>query len=194
VLQVGAASADITPDSGLPHYYGGSLERVPGLDLSCHAVCMTCGDSQAALVSVDATFLDRALVLLMRERAELACGVPAGNICIAATTLTAPAGPADSVSEAGDIITERSVALLRRRGAACLGRERAGLGPTPGGGLRRNAGLVPQPDFLPVRRRPDRQVGSGRGLRRGDDHSGDGPPRDACGRRGPVAEDDRGGA
>ncbi len=86
VLRAGSATADITPEAGLASYWGDRpLEGSPGHELKIHAVCIECGDTLAALVSIDTLAVDRALALLMRERAALASGVPADNICIAAT-------------------------------------------------------------------------------------------------------------
>jgi len=113
-LRARAATTNITPDRPMPNYYGGSFEREPDSDLLCHAVCLECGETYAALVSLDATFIDRALVLAIREHCELTTGVPAENIAIAATH-THAAPPLDVSFLAGRLPDPLYQELVARR-------------------------------------------------------------------------------
>ena len=139
-LRAGAATTNITPDRPLPNYYGASFERDPDSDLLCHALCLECGDTRGALVSLDATFIDRSLVLVIREQCEVATGVPGANICIAAThTHVAPpldvsflaGSPADPLYR--DMVAQRTLQAVT---AAANALENAalfaGTCPTPG--------------------------------------------------------------
>ncbi len=139
-LRVGAATTNITPDRAMPNYYGGSFERDPDSDLLCHAICLECGDTRAALVSLDATFIDRSLVLVMREQCEVATGIPGRNICIA-TTHTHAAPPLDVSFLAGspanplyqDLVAQRVVEAVSAAKEGLRGaRLFAGTCPTPG--------------------------------------------------------------
>ena len=66
-LLAGGARRDITPESGLLQYNGPLLEPGDGAPLTVSALCVQCGDTAAALVSVDTLFVDRAQVLQMRQ-------------------------------------------------------------------------------------------------------------------------------
>lgn len=92
-FRVGAATTDLTPDRALANYNGQWLEPVGhGCPLRCHALVFSCGGRQGALVAGDATFIDRALVLRLREESARATGIHPGRILVAAThTHGAPA-------------------------------------------------------------------------------------------------------
>jgi hypothetical protein len=92
-FRAGAATADITPDRPLPNYNDSLLEVAPQTSrLCCHAVVFSSGETAGAIVSIDVTFVDRALLLAIREECERKTGVRGSNILIAAThTHAAPA-------------------------------------------------------------------------------------------------------
>ena len=89
----GAAMADITPGGQLVNYNGDPLERgVDNSDLLCHALYLAKGRSETAVVACDATFIDRPLVLRIRDECQRRAGIPASNVWATAThTHSAPA-------------------------------------------------------------------------------------------------------
>ena len=158
-LLVGAATTSITPERDLPNYYGSVLGRGEGdADLLCHAVTVSDGDTEVAIVSCDATMVDRPLVLRIREEAQRRTGIPAANMLIAATHTHAAPAPCPSFLAGAlpdplylDLLAERAVAAVqeawRRRRQA---QGSAGVCATPGFEYNRrflrddgNATLVP---------------------------------------------------
>ncbi len=92
-FRAGAGMVDVTPDRALPNYnwtpVGPDPEACP---LRCHAVAFDDGQTWGALVSCDTTFIDRPLMLAIRDACERATGIPAANVTVAAThTHVAPA-------------------------------------------------------------------------------------------------------
>ena len=92
-FRAGAAMVDITPKGALVNYNWGPLTVDPDASpLRCHAVAFEDGQTKGAILSIDATFIDRALVLTIRDACERATGIPGRNILVAAThTHAAPA-------------------------------------------------------------------------------------------------------
>ena len=86
-LTVGGAEVDITPDFPLPTYMGGAPRRRSRSDcgLRSNAMVFSCGDHLGAMVVLDATTVDRALVLRLRDEAEDRLGIPGGHIMVGAT-------------------------------------------------------------------------------------------------------------
>ena len=92
----GSGITNLTPERELPNYNGAILKLGSGdSDLLCHAIAISDGCAEAAIVSCDATFVDRPLVLRIREEVERRIGVPGTHLLIAAThTHASPAtGP-----------------------------------------------------------------------------------------------------
>jgi len=83
----GAADRDITPEIGMeqPGGYGKAFHRRLHDPCQVHAVVFSDGTTRAALVSVDALFVRRELVLAARKRIQEACGIPEAAILIHAT-------------------------------------------------------------------------------------------------------------
>lgn len=86
-LQVGVATADITPPLGYPmsgYFYErgatGTLDP-----LQAKAIVFTQGDEAAALIVGDIIGIDRALAEAVRKKIEDATKIPAGHIIVAAT-------------------------------------------------------------------------------------------------------------
>lgn len=139
-LLAGGASRDITPDSGLLQYNGPLLEPGDGAPLTVNALCVQCGETAAALVSVDTLFVDRAQVLQMREECELATGIPGANVCIAATHThsSPPLGATFLAGEAADPLYVDSVIFAVREAVLAAHESQrpaslyAGSCPTPG--------------------------------------------------------------
>ena len=75
---VGAADRDITPELGMeqPGGYGKAFHRSLHDPCKVHAVVFSDGKNRVALVSVDALFVRRELVLAARKRIHNACGIP----------------------------------------------------------------------------------------------------------------------
>ncbi len=92
-FRAGGAITDLTPDRALPNYNGGLLKPDPdACPLRCHAVVFGDGATQGAIVSCDATFIDRALLLVIRDACTRATGIPEAHLMVAAThTHAAPA-------------------------------------------------------------------------------------------------------
>ncbi|MBC8872953.1 MAG: hypothetical protein H8E44_26255 [Planctomycetes bacterium] len=137
----GAAITNLTPDRELPHYYGKMMKPAKGdSDLLCHAVVFSDGRTQAAIVSCDATFVHRPLVLKIREEVQRQSGIPGPAVLIAAThTHASPAtGPSFLAGalpdpEYLDFFTERVVrAVLEAKAALRPATLAAGKCPTPG--------------------------------------------------------------
>jgi len=87
VLRVGGAYADITPVSKLPNYNDSPIK--PSEDgsssLKAHIVICSVGESKAAIISVDCTFLGRAEVLRIRDELRWRVDIDPDYISIAAT-------------------------------------------------------------------------------------------------------------
>ena len=139
-FRAGAAMRDITPDRSLPNYTHVWLNRGEGSPLRCHAVVFTDGRRQGALVSCDATFIDRPLLLRMRDACARRTGLAGEWIAVAAThTHAAPAICPSFLSGAGpdplylDFLVEQvaeAVAQAQRRMRPSV--LAAGTCPTPG--------------------------------------------------------------
>jgi len=85
-FRVGAATVDVTPTCALPNYNGAVVVPDPdSCPLRCHAVAYDDGETKGAIVSVDTTFVDRTLLLTIRDACERATGVPGRNVWVAAT-------------------------------------------------------------------------------------------------------------
>ena len=85
-LQVGGAYADITPDRVLPNYNGSPLGVGDGSSfLQAHVIICSDGRTQAAIISVDATFIGRDQVLRIRDELNQRIGIDPKNVCIGAT-------------------------------------------------------------------------------------------------------------
>jgi hypothetical protein len=82
----GGCTVSITPSSPLRGYSGFEFSRNESedSDVLAHAVVFDDGRTEAAMVSLDVTAVDRAVVLAIRELCELKCGIPAGNVFVAA--------------------------------------------------------------------------------------------------------------
>lgn len=137
----GAAITNLTPDRELPHYYGRIMKLAKDdSDLLCHAVVFSDGRTQAAIVSCDATFVHRPLVLRIREEIQRQSGIPGSAVMIAAThTHASPATGSSFLagalpdSEYLDLFTERVVrAVLEAKAALRPATLAAGKCPTPG--------------------------------------------------------------
>lgn len=92
-FRAGTAMVDITPDRELVNYNGDGLGIDPEASpLRCHAVVFEDGETKGAILSIDTTFIDRALLLRIRDACARATGVPGSNLLVAAThTHAAPA-------------------------------------------------------------------------------------------------------
>ncbi|MDA0709196.1 MAG: hypothetical protein O3B73_03185 [bacterium] len=85
-LMLGAAMTGITPDHVLPNYNGAPIEVDPQASpLRCQALAFECGQTQGAVISCDATFIDRMLLVYLRDAVARATGMPPGNVLVAAT-------------------------------------------------------------------------------------------------------------
>jgi hypothetical protein len=84
---------DITPQQDFPSYNNVLLGSDPDASrLLCQAVVFDDGETRGAIISIDSTFVDRALVLTIRDACKRATGIPGQNILVAAThTHAAPA-------------------------------------------------------------------------------------------------------
>ena len=92
-LLVGAAVGNTTPTGELPNY-AGTLHRRGDADsdLLCHALFLSDGDTEVVLAACDATFIDRPLLLRIRDECQRKVGIPGSNVWVAAThTHSAPA-------------------------------------------------------------------------------------------------------
>ena len=145
-FRAGGAMGDLTPDRELPNYNGRVIG--PGENncpLRCHAVVFDDGSRQGALVSCDATFIDRILLLRIRDACTRATGIPGNWITVAAThTHAAPATCPSFLSGALpdplylDFFVQRTVEAIAQaqqdlRPAVLV----AGTCPTPGGEFNR---------------------------------------------------------
>ena len=92
-FRAGAGTTDITPKSPLANYNNTRCQRdASASPLCCHAVVFDDGDTAGAIVSIDVTFVDRSLLLAIRDRCEQTTGIPGSTIVIGAThTHAAPA-------------------------------------------------------------------------------------------------------
>ena len=85
-FRAGAGMADLTPDRVLTNYNGGLVRSsADASPLMCHAVVFDDGEMQGAMVSCDATFVDRMLLLTIRDTCARATGIPMDHILVAAT-------------------------------------------------------------------------------------------------------------
>ncbi|MDP6041590.1 MAG: hypothetical protein QGG64_23785, partial [Candidatus Latescibacteria bacterium] len=85
-FQAGAAITDLTPDRVLSNYNGSSLRLdADASPLRCQAVAFACGDVQGAIVSCDATFVDRMLLAYIRDAVNRRTGIPGEHVMVAAT-------------------------------------------------------------------------------------------------------------
>lgn len=93
IFRAGAAMVELTPENKLPNYNGILIGPSPEASpLMCHAVVFDDGETQGAIVSCDATFIDRGLLLLIRDECSRATGILGSQIMVAAThTHSAPA-------------------------------------------------------------------------------------------------------
>jgi len=84
---VGAVDRDITPEIGMeaPGGYGKSYHSTLHDPCKVHTVVFSDGTNRVALVSLDALFVRRDLVLAARKRIQEACGIPEDAILIHAT-------------------------------------------------------------------------------------------------------------
>ena len=85
VFRAGAATRDLTPSASLPNYNGQALETETDCPLRCAALVFDDGERRGALLSCAATFLDRALVLRLRDECSRAAGLPPEWIAVGAT-------------------------------------------------------------------------------------------------------------
>ena len=86
LIKVGAAMLNITPARELPNYFGTTYQRGAGdTDLLCHAVVLSGGETEVALISCDLTFVDRILLLRIRNACERRIGIPGKQVMVAAT-------------------------------------------------------------------------------------------------------------
>ena len=84
-LRAGGAIANITPDRDLPNYNGAVHSRGDGdSDLLCHVIVIDDGYTPVVLVSCDATFVDRALLLRIRDACQRRTGIPGEHVMVAA--------------------------------------------------------------------------------------------------------------
>lgn len=163
-LTVGGAEVDITPDFPLPTYMGGPPRRRSRSDcgLCSNAMVFSSGDHLGAMVVLDATTVDRALVLRLRDEAEHRLGIPGRYIMVGAThshstptltTLYLHGARPDSIYV--DFVIQRSIDALRQAMAAM---QPAALA----------TGAAETPDF-PINRRFVRADG-GIAFRNADNH------------------------
>jgi len=85
-LRAGGAYADIKPQRVLPNYngtplYAGDPEKI----LQAHVIVCTDGETQVAILSLDATFVGRDLVLRIRDELQHRIGIDPGHVMIGAT-------------------------------------------------------------------------------------------------------------
>jgi hypothetical protein len=154
-LRVGSAHADVTPDRPMPNYKGDLARPNEGSSrLQVHVVLCTDGETKAAIVSVDCTFLGRAEVQRIREALWQRIGVEADRVCVAAThTHAAPATTASFLY--GELPDPQYLDTLIER--TCQAAERAASRLEP---ARLKAATIPAPPIGICRRRvsPEGQV------------------------------------
>ena len=86
LMQVGAEMGNITPSCELPNYNGTLYRRGDeNADLLCHAVVLSDGGTEVVLLSCDVTFIDRSLLLRIRDACERKTGIPGKQVIVAAT-------------------------------------------------------------------------------------------------------------
>lgn len=86
LIRVGAAMTNITPRNELPTYFGTTYHRgVADDDLLCHAVALSDGQTEVTLICCDLTFVDRTLLLRIRDACERKIGIPGKHVFVAAT-------------------------------------------------------------------------------------------------------------
>ena len=85
-FRAGGGMTDLTPDRVLPNYNGAPVKPDPeACPMRCHAVAFDDGATQGAIVSCDTTFVDRTLLLAIRDACARATGIPAGHVMLGAT-------------------------------------------------------------------------------------------------------------
>jgi len=85
-FRAGGGMTDLTPDRVLPNYNGAPVKPDPeACPLRCHAVAFDDGETQGAIVSCDTTFVDRTLLLAIRDACARATGLPAAHVMLGAT-------------------------------------------------------------------------------------------------------------
>jgi len=121
LIRVGAAMASITPRNELRTYFGTTYRRgAADDDLLCHAVALSDGETEVALICCDLTFVDRTLLLRIRDACERKAGVPGKHVFVAAThDHAAPAAGASYLSGGAadplylDLLVDRVVGAAR---------------------------------------------------------------------------------
>ena len=85
-LRAGSAFSDITPDRVLPNYNGSLLEPGDGSRfLQAHVILCSDGKVDAAIISIDATWVGRGVMLLIRDEVHQRIGIDPDHVCVAAT-------------------------------------------------------------------------------------------------------------
>ncbi len=92
-LMAGCFELDITPSEELSNYNGAVLEPAgKGNSLNCQVLCLHKGDEPLVIIACDLTFIDRSLVLKIRDECRWRLGLNPDRIMVAAThTHNAPA-------------------------------------------------------------------------------------------------------
>jgi len=86
IFRAGAAITDLMPDRVLPNYNGAQLQiDADASRLRCQAVAFECGEVQGAIISCDATFVDRMLLAHIRDVVNRRTGIPGEHVMVAAT-------------------------------------------------------------------------------------------------------------
>ena len=92
MFRAGAATRDLTPSASLPNYNGRVLAAETDCPLRCAVLVFDDGERRGALLSCAATFIDRALLLRLRDECSRSTGIPGEWIAVGAThTHAAPA-------------------------------------------------------------------------------------------------------
>ena len=146
-FSVGAAYRSIMPDGPRPNYYRSVHCPDPrATPLRVHVI--VCGDGQQniAILSVDCTFLGRSEVLRIRDALRWRTGIPADNICVAAThTHASPATTASFL--AGELPDPHYIDFMVEQAAAATETAVSRMRPS-----RIAAAIVPAPPIIACRR------------------------------------------
>ncbi len=85
-LRVGSAFSNITPNRELPNYNGSPLQPGNGSQfLLAHVIFCTDGETEAASISIDTTWVGRGVVLRIRDELPQRTGIVPDHVCIGAT-------------------------------------------------------------------------------------------------------------
>lgn len=86
LFMAGAATVDITPDRAMVNYNNTEYEPGPeGKKLNANIIYCCRGDEEIVFISADLSFIDRSLVLRIRDHCQYRLGIKPERIIVAAT-------------------------------------------------------------------------------------------------------------